>query len=164
MTRNPAFVPSSPPAVRRLRRPGRSAHAQSDAVRPEVGKPLQAAQALVKQRKGREALAEIAKAEAVPNRTANENQLIEQMRAARRSPPATTTRAIRAYEALLVRQVSGRERAADGPGGGGGVLPEEGIRQGGEVDPALLQGRRQRRRRCAPSCCRATTSATTAAA
>jgi len=54
--------------------------AAQNTVRPEVGRPLQAAQALVKQRKGREALAEVAKAEAVPNRTAAENQVIQQMK------------------------------------------------------------------------------------
>ena len=46
-----------------------AAQQKGEGVRPEVGRPLQAAQALVKQRKGREAMAEIAKAEAVPNRT-----------------------------------------------------------------------------------------------
>ena len=35
---------------------------KGESVRPEVGKPLQAAQALVKQRKGREALNEVARA------------------------------------------------------------------------------------------------------
>ena len=37
--------------------PSQFAYGQA-AVRPEVGKPLQAAQALIKQRKGREAMAE----------------------------------------------------------------------------------------------------------
>ena len=59
-----------------------AAQGKGERVRPEVGKPLQAANALIKQRKGREALAEIAKAEAVPNRTAYENQIIAQMKAA----------------------------------------------------------------------------------
>ena len=66
-----AFVAFAPAAM---------AQGKADAVRPEVGKPLQAAQGLVKQRKGREALAEVAKAEAVPNRTPYENFLIQQMR------------------------------------------------------------------------------------
>jgi len=51
----------------------------ADSVRPEVGKPLQAAQALIKQHRGREAMAEISRAEAVPNRTAFENQVIAQL-------------------------------------------------------------------------------------
>ena len=84
--------------------------AAQNTVRPEVGKPLQAAQALVKQRKGREAMAEIAKAEAVPNRTAYENQLIGQMKAAAASAAGDNEGTIRANEALLNSgKVSGRE-------------------------------------------------------
>ncbi len=57
-----------------------------EAVRPEVGKPLQAARDLYKQGKYKEALAKVREAEAVPNRTAQENHLIEQMRAAVAAP------------------------------------------------------------------------------
>ena len=87
------------------------AHAQkADAVRPEVGKPLQAANAFVKQRKGREALAEVAKAEAVPNRTAHENFLISQMRGSASVVAGDHDGAIRAFEAVLGSgRVSGRE-------------------------------------------------------
>jgi hypothetical protein len=84
------------------------AQAKGEGVRPEVGKPLQAAQALVKQRKGREAMAEIAKAEAVPNRTAYENQVIAQMKAAAASAAGDNDATIRNNEALLGK-VSGRE-------------------------------------------------------
>ncbi len=77
------------------------AHAQSGAVRPEVGKPLQAAQALIKARKGREALVEVAKAEAVPNRTANENQVILQMKGSAALAAGDNDAVIRAYEPLL---------------------------------------------------------------
>jgi hypothetical protein len=88
---------------------GPSAQAQQS-VRPEVGKPLQAAQALVKQRKGREALAEIAKAEAVPNRTSYENQVIAQMKAAAASASGDHDATIRSNEALLASgRVTGRE-------------------------------------------------------
>ena len=81
-----------------------------NSVRPEVGKPLQAAQALVKQRKGREAMAEIAKAEAVPNRTAYENQIIAQMKAAAASYSGDNDATIRSNEALLASgKVSGRD-------------------------------------------------------
>jgi len=86
------------------------AQAQGIGVRPEVGKPLQAASALIKQRKGREALAEVAKAEAVPNRTANENQVIAQMKAAAASTAGDPDASIKANEALLDSgKVSGRE-------------------------------------------------------
>ena len=76
------------------------AHAQQG-VRPEVGKPLQAAQALIKQRKGREALAEVAKAEAVPNRTAQENHVIAQMKGSAALAAGDNDAVIRAYEPLL---------------------------------------------------------------
>src|SRR5687768_18447480 len=85
-----------------------AAQGKSEGVRPEVGRPLQAAGALVKQRKGREAMAEIAKAEAVPNRTAYENQVIAQMKAAASSASGDHDATIRNNEALLGK-VSGRE-------------------------------------------------------
>ncbi len=86
------------------------AQQRGDSVRPEVGKPLQAAQALVKQRKGREAMAEIAKAEAVPNRTPFENQVIAQMKAAAASSAGDNDATIKANQALLDSgKVSGRE-------------------------------------------------------
>ena len=92
---------------------GPSAGAQQNSVRPEVGKPLQAAQALVKQRKGREAMAEIAKAESVPNRTPYENQVIAQMKAAAASASGDYDATIRANETLLASgKVSGREALA----------------------------------------------------
>src|SRR5690242_2278646 len=70
-------------------------------VRPEVGKPLQAAQSYVKQRKGREAMAEIAKAEAVPNLTPYERQIITQMKAAAASASGDADATIRSNMALL---------------------------------------------------------------
>jgi len=86
------------------------AMAQGSGVRPEVGKPLQAAQALVKARKGREALGEIAKAEAVPNRTANENLLISQMKGSAALVAGDNETVIRTYEPLLESgRVGGRE-------------------------------------------------------
>lgn len=93
--------------------PDALAQAKAEGVRPEVGKPLQAAQALVKQRRGREAMAEIAKAEAVPNRTAYENQVIAQMKAAAASLAGDHDTIIRTNEALLSSgKVSGREATA----------------------------------------------------
>ncbi len=90
-----------------------NAQGKGEGVRPEVGKPLQAAQALVKQRKGREAMAEIAKAEAVPNRTAYENQVIAQMKAAASSAAGDNEATIRNNTALLDSgKVSGREATA----------------------------------------------------
>ena len=84
--------------------------ARAEGVRPEVGKPLQAAATLIKQRKGREAMAEIAKAEAVGNRTPYENQVIAQMKAAAASSAGDADATIKANEALLESgKVSGRE-------------------------------------------------------
>ncbi|MGE5096574.1 MAG: tetratricopeptide repeat protein [Betaproteobacteria bacterium] len=74
---------------------------KAEAVRPEIGKPLQAAQALVKQRKGREALAEVAKAEAVGNRTPYENLLINEMKGSAATAAGDHDTAIRAFETVL---------------------------------------------------------------
>jgi hypothetical protein len=72
-----------------------------EAVRAEVGKPLLAARDLIKQGKSKEALAKIREAEAVPNRTANENHLIEQMKAAAAANSGDSEQAIRSSLALL---------------------------------------------------------------
>ena len=88
---------------------GSVAQAQ-EAVRSEVGKPLQAARDLYKQGKYKEALAKVREAEAVPNRTAHENQLIEQMRAAAASQAGDTEQAIKASQALMA---SGKLSEAD---------------------------------------------------
>ena len=96
-----AFVAFAPAAM---------AQGKGDAVRPEVGKPLQAAQNFVKQRKGREALAEVAKAEAVGNRTAYENLLINQMKGSAATLAGDQDTAIHAFEAVLNSgRVSGGE-------------------------------------------------------
>jgi hypothetical protein len=79
-----------------------------NSVRPEVGRPLQAAQALVKQRKGKEAMAEVAKAEAIPNLSAYEKQIIAQMKAAASSASGDNDATIRNNEALLAGK-SGRD-------------------------------------------------------
>jgi hypothetical protein len=84
--------------------------AAQQGARPEVGKPLQAASTLLKQRKTREAMAEIAKAEAVPNLTAYERQVIAQMKAAASSAAGDNDATIRNNMALLESgKVSGRE-------------------------------------------------------
>ena len=83
---------------------------KTEAVRPEVGKPLQAAQAAIKARRGREALAEVARAEAVPNRTAYENFLITQMRGSAAVLAGQHDTAIKAFESVLASgRISGRQ-------------------------------------------------------
>jgi tetratricopeptide (TPR) repeat protein len=91
---------------------GLEAHAQSkgESVRPEVGKPLQAAQQAIKAGKGRDALARVNEAEAVPNRTAYENLLIQQTRGSAATLAGDNDAAVKAYEAVLNSgRVSGAE-------------------------------------------------------
>lgn len=72
-----------------------------EAVRPEIGKPLQAAGALLKSGRAREALAEVRKAENVGGRTAYENYLIERMRGSAAASAGDHATAIRSFEAVL---------------------------------------------------------------
>jgi outer membrane protein assembly factor BamD (BamD/ComL family) len=71
------------------------------AVRPEVGNPLKAAQGLTKAGKHREALAEIAKADAASGKTAYENLLINQMRGSVAMQAGDNETAMRSFEAVL---------------------------------------------------------------
>lgn len=77
------------------------AWAQTEQVRAEVGKPLQAARDLIKAKRYKEALAKVQEAEAAPNRTAHENFLIEQMRASAASQAGDYEQAIKAFQALI---------------------------------------------------------------
>ena len=72
-----------------------------DAVRGEVGRPLQAARDLIKAKKYSEALAKLREADAVPNRNANENFLLEQMRASAALSAGDNGQAIKAIQSLL---------------------------------------------------------------
>ncbi len=78
-----------------------SAAQAQEAVRAEIGRPLQAARDLIKARKYSEALAKLREADAVPNRNANENFLLEQMRASAALSAGDNRQAIRAIQALL---------------------------------------------------------------
>src|SRR3954453_6460422 len=81
-----------------------------ETVRPEVGKPLQAAQELIKAGRYREALAKVRDAEAAGARNANETYLIERMRLAAASGAGDADAAARSFEAL---SSSGRISPAD---------------------------------------------------
>lgn len=72
-----------------------------EALRPEVGKPLQAAQKLIAEKKFKEALAEVAKVDAIANRTPYETFVTEQMRGAAASGAGDNATALKAYEAVL---------------------------------------------------------------
>ena len=84
------------------------AHAQ-DAVRPEVGKPLQAASALLKSSKYKDALAKIREVDGVPNKTANETYLIESMRGSAATGIGDNETIIRSFESVVA---SGKAPAA----------------------------------------------------
>lgn len=74
--------------------------ARAQALRPEIGRPLQAAQQLVKSGKYREALAEVKKADAVGGKTGAENVLVERMRIAAASGAGDVETAVRSFEVL----------------------------------------------------------------
>ncbi|HEY2926156.1 hypothetical protein [Piscinibacter sp.] len=80
-----------------------------DAVRPEVGKPLQAAQELIKAGKYKEALAKVRDADAISGKTAGENYLIERMRIAAASGAGDVETAAKSFEAISAR-VSGADK------------------------------------------------------
>ena len=88
------------------------ARAQSDAVRAEVGKPLQQAAELLKANRAKDALAKVREAEAVPNKTAAEQLTIERMRAAAAARAGETQTAIRAFETVLASGKAGQSEQA----------------------------------------------------
>ena len=82
-----------------------------ESLRPEIGKPLQAAQELIRAQRFREALAKVREAEAVGARNANETFLIERMRIAAASGAGDVETAARSFEALSGSgRVSGPDR------------------------------------------------------
>ncbi|HBF49281.1 MAG TPA: hypothetical protein DDX04_01640 [Massilia sp.] len=87
------------------------AHA-AEAVRAEIGKPLQAAQALMKQGKHKDALAKLREADKVSNKTANESFLIERVRASAASSAGDYDTAAKSFEALIASgKLSAGERS-----------------------------------------------------
>jgi hypothetical protein len=95
-----------------------TASAQGEQVRAEVGKPLQAARDLIKAQKYKEALTKLREVDAVPNRTANENFLLEQMRASAASQAGDSAQAIKSMQALIA---SGRLSETDQARYAGGI-------------------------------------------
>lgn len=82
----------------------------ADTLRPDVAKPLNAAQDLYRAHKYQEALTKIDQAAAVPGKTAYESTMIEQMRGAAAAAAGNNAVAAQAYETLLS---SGRLAGAD---------------------------------------------------
>jgi hypothetical protein len=81
-----------------------------ESLRPEIGKPLQAAQELIKAQRYREALAKVHDAEAAGARNANETYMIERMRIAAASGAGDVDTAARSFEAI---SSTGRVSAPD---------------------------------------------------
>ena len=81
-----------------------------EALRPEIGRPLQAAQELIKAQRFKEALAKVRDADAVGGKNANESFMIERMRIAAASGAGDVDLAARSFEAL---SGSSRVSAAD---------------------------------------------------
>lgn len=79
-----------------------------EAVRPEVGRPLQAAQELIRAQKYKEALNKVRDADAVGGKTANETYVIERMRIAAASGTGDAEIAAKSFDV-----VSPRVSAAD---------------------------------------------------
>ena len=90
-----------------------SALAAENTVRPEVGKPLKAAEALLRSGKGREALAKVNEADAVANKTPYESLLVQQMRASAAQSAGDLPEAIKSFEAVLASgKVPAKEQLA----------------------------------------------------
>ena len=88
---------------------GAATLAQAQALRPEVGKPLQQAYDLIKAGKGKEALAKVREAEAAPNKTAGESLQIDRMKAAAAQRAGDSGAAIQALESLYGKVAAGEQ-------------------------------------------------------
>lgn len=77
-----------------------AAQAQTESVRPEVGKLLREASALIKSGKYKDALAKVRDADAVGSRTASENYAIEGMRIAAASGAGDADSMVKAFESM----------------------------------------------------------------
>jgi len=89
---------------------GLSSAIAAEALRAEIGKPLQQAQTQMKQGNHKGALATLRDADKVSNKTANESYLIERVRAAAASSAGDYTTAAKSFEALLA---SGKLNASE---------------------------------------------------
>ncbi len=90
------------------------AHAQErtgNTVRPEIGKPIQAAVDLLKSKRGKDALARVHEADTVPNKTPYEAYLVERVRGQAAAAAGDASTAARAFEATAASSAtSGAER------------------------------------------------------
>lgn len=86
------------------------AEAKAEAVRAEVGKPLQVVQELLKAQKYKEALAKLGEADAIAGKTPYEIYVIERMRGAAATGTGDNKTALKAFEAVIA---SGRLSAPE---------------------------------------------------
>lgn len=84
-----------------LTAPAGAAEQETPSVRAEVGKPLQAAQGLLKDKRYAEALAKVAEADAVPDKTPFEAYTIERMRGVTAMNAGDLALAEKSFEAVL---------------------------------------------------------------
>jgi outer membrane protein assembly factor BamD (BamD/ComL family) len=85
--------------------------AAQEALRPEVGKPLKAAEDLIKAQRYKEALAKVREADAVGGKNANESFMVERMRIAAASGAGDVDTAAKSFEVLQgSSRVSGAEK------------------------------------------------------
>jgi hypothetical protein len=77
--------------------------AAQESVRPEIGKPLQAAQEMIKAQRFKEALGKVREAEAVGPRNANETYLVERMRMSAAAGAGDMETAARSMDAISGR-------------------------------------------------------------
>jgi hypothetical protein len=114
MTRVPEFQPmkSLPRWIAALAACFCLAAAHAQAVRPDVGKPLQQAADLLKAGKAREALAKAREADAVSGKTPAEQLMIDRMKGAAAQRAGDHATAIQAFEALFNSgKLAGAEQA-----------------------------------------------------
>ena len=98
-------------------------------MRPDVGKPLQAAQELIKAGKYKEALAKVREADAVGGKNANESYLVERMRIAAASGAGDIDTAAKSFEALAASgKVARGRQGAHGRVDRRRLLPRQGLR------------------------------------
>jgi hypothetical protein len=90
---------------------GLSSACAAEAVRPEVGKPLLEAQSMVKAGRNKEALAKLREAEAAAGHNANEQYLVERVRASAAMGAGEYDLAARTFEALIASgKLSSKEK------------------------------------------------------
>jgi hypothetical protein len=133
-------------------------------LRPDVAKPLNAAQDLYRAHKYQEALTKIDQAAAVPGKTPYESLMVEEMRGAAAAAAGNNAVAAQAYETLLGSgKLSRRRRTTHYGGACRHLLPGEELRTGYQGRAALSEVRRQRSRYAHACSCSLTTFLTTAA-